>query len=61
MNPKPVGNIDFIVMLPDVEHHNICCVVLVCGLKDIAVHIRLIEFEGINKVDNLANYPDTEI
>ena len=59
--PENVGDIDFNVMFPGVENHAICYVFHVCGLRNIPSQTRLIEFEGINKVDDLANYTDMEI
>lgn len=61
MEPEHVGNLDFNVMFPDVENHAIRYVFHVCGLRDIPAQTRLIEFEGIDDVDDLANYTDTEI
>ena len=61
MEPEPVGDIDFNVMFPDVENHAIRYVFHVCGLRDIPSQTRLIEFEGIDDVEDLANYTDTEI
>ena len=61
MEPEHVGNLDFNVMFPDVENHAIRYVFHVCGLRVIPAQSRLIEFEGINDVDDLANYTGTEI
>lgn len=61
MEPEPVGDIDFNVMFPDVENHAIRYVFHMCGLRDVAAQTRLIEFEGIDDVNDLANYTDTEI
>ena len=61
MEPEHVGNLDFNIMFPDVENHAIRYVFHVCGLRDIPAQTRLIEFEGIDDVDDLANYTDTEI
>lgn len=59
---EPVGrDIDFNVMFPGLEHHNIRYVLHVCGLRDIPSQTRLIEFEGIDEVEDLANYTTTEI
>jgi hypothetical protein len=58
---EPVGDIDFNVMFPDLEHHNIRYVLHICGLRDIPSQTRLIEFEGIDEVEDLANYTNTEI
>ena len=62
MNPEPVINeIDFEVMFPNVDSHAIRYVLHVCGLRDVPAQTRLIEFEGIDEVDDLANYTDAEI
>ena len=64
MNPEPVVNeIDFEVMFPtNVDNHAIRYVLLrMCGLRDVPAQTRLIEFEGIHEVDDLANYTDAEI
>lgn len=62
MNPEPVINeIDFEVMFPNVDNHAIRYVLHVCGLRDVPAQTRLIEFEGIDEVDDLANYTDAEI
>ena len=61
MEPEPVGDIDFGALFPDVEHHAIRYVFHICGLRDIPSQTRLIEFEGIDEVNDLANYTDTEI
>ena len=59
---EPVGrDIDFNVMFPGLEHHNIRYDLHVCGLRDIPSQTRLIEFEGIDEVEDLANYTTTEI
>lgn len=61
MEAENVGDIDFNVMFPGLENHAIRYVFHVCGLRDIPSQTRLIEFEGIDDVDDLANYTDTEI
>ena len=61
MDPEPVAEIDFELMFPDVPNHEIRYVLHVCGLRDIPSQSRLIEFEGIDEVGDLANYTDTEI
>ena len=58
---EPVA-IDFEAMFPDLDHLRIRYYVLyVCGLRDIPSQMRLIEFEGIENVEDLANYTDTEL
>jgi hypothetical protein len=48
-------------MFPDMEHQEMRYVLHVCGLRDIPSQTRLIEFEGIENVEDLANYTDSEI
>ena len=57
---EPV-EIDFEAMFPGEEHLGIRYVLHVCGLRDIPSQTRLIEFEGIETVENLANYTDLEL
>jgi hypothetical protein len=54
-------DIDFEGMFPELEHHGIRYVLHMCGLRDIPSQTRLIEFEGIENVADLANYMDSEI
>jgi hypothetical protein len=61
MEPEPVGDVDFGALFPNVVHHAIHYVFHICGLRDIPSQTRLIEFEGIDTVDNLANYMVTKI
>jgi hypothetical protein len=63
MEPEPVaGDVDFAAMFPNVENqHTICYVFQSCGLRDIPSQTRLFQFEGIDEVDDLANYMDVEI
>ena len=58
---ESAGNIDFNVMFPELENHEIRYVFHVCGLRDIPSQTRLIEFEGIDEVNDLANYTESEI
>jgi hypothetical protein len=39
----------------------ICYVFHVCGMRDIPSQTRLVDFEGIETVEALANYQDSEI
>ena len=48
-------------MFPGLEHQRIRYVFHVCGLRDIPSQTRLIEFEGIESVEDLANYTDSEL
>ncbi|KAI2499225.1 hypothetical protein MHU86_15266 [Fragilaria crotonensis] len=61
MEPEQVGDIDLSAMFPGVENHAIRYVFHVCGLTEIAAQTRLIDFEGIDEVEDLANYTDREI
>ena len=55
-------DIDFEGMFRDLEHHGFHYGVLhVCGVWDIPAQTRLIEYEGIELVKDLANYSDAEI
>lgn len=55
----PAINLD--EMFPDMEHKEMRYVLHMCGLRDIPSQTRLIEFEGIENVEDLANYTDSEI
>ena len=55
------AEIDFEAMFPGLENHGIRYVLHVCGLTDIPSQTRLIEFEGIDNVEALANYTDFEL
>ena len=48
-------------MFPELEHHGICYVLHMCGLRDIPSQSRLIELKGIELVEDLANCTDSEI
>jgi hypothetical protein len=54
-------DIDFEGMFPDLEHHGMRYVLHMCGIQDIQAQTRLIEYEGIEEVDQLAIYDDKEI
>ncbi len=53
--------IDFEGMFPELGNHGIRYVLHVCGIRDIQAQTQLIEFEGIEEVDQLAIYDDKEI
>jgi hypothetical protein len=55
------AEIDFEAMFPGLEHHGIRYVFHMCGLRDVPSQTRLIEYEGIENVTDLANYTDAEI
>ena len=57
-NPVPI---DFEAMFPGLEHHGIRYVFHMCGLRDLPSQTRLIEYEGIENITDLANYTDTEL
>ena len=48
-------------MFPGLDHQRIRYVFHVCGLRDVPSQTRLIEFEGIESVEDLANYTDSEL
>jgi hypothetical protein len=48
-------------MFPDLEHQSMHYVLHVCGLRDIPSQTRLIEYEGLETVEELANYTDSEL
>ncbi len=54
-------DIDFEGMFPDLEHHGMRYVLHMCGVRDIQAQTRLIEYEGIEEVDQLAIYDDKDI
>ena len=56
-----IVDIDFEAMFSELEHHGIRYVLHMCGLRDIPAQTRLIIFEGIELVADLANYTDAEI
>jgi hypothetical protein len=58
---EPIANIDFEGMFPDLNHHGFRYVLHVCGLRELPAQTRLIDFEGIENVEDLANYTDAEI
>jgi hypothetical protein len=53
--------IDFEALFPDLEHHGICYVLHVCGLRDFPSQTRLIAFEGIKSVEDVARYTDVKL
>lgn len=52
------ADIDFAGMFPNIEHHGFRYVLYVCGLREIPAQTRLIDYEGIETVEGLANYTD---
>ncbi|KAI2490039.1 hypothetical protein MHU86_24554 [Fragilaria crotonensis] len=60
MDPAPaILNLD--EMFPDLEHQPMRYVLHMCGLRDIPSQTRLIEFEGLEDINELANYTDSEL
>jgi hypothetical protein len=57
----PVIDIDFVGMFPGVDHHGFRYVLHVCGLRELPAQTRLIDYEGIETVEDLANYTDAEL
>jgi hypothetical protein len=60
-NMEPVADIDFEGMFPGLDHHGFRYVLHVCGLWDLPAQTRLINYEGIEMVEDLANYTDSEL
>ena len=63
MDPPPiVPAFDLVAMFPgDVAHREMHYILHVCGLRDIPSQTRLIEYEGLENVEDLANYTDAEL
>jgi hypothetical protein len=60
MDPVPaILNLD--EMFPDLEHQPMRYVLHMCGLRDIPSQTRLIEFEGLEDINELANYTESEL
>ena len=57
----PAAGIDLDAMFPLLQHQRMRFVLHVCGLRDILSQTRLIEFEGLETVEELANYTDAEL
>lgn len=56
-----VAVIDFDATFPGVGHHGIRYVLNKCGITDLAAETCLFEYEGIETVEGLANFTDTDI
>ena len=54
-------DIDFEGMFPEMDHHGMRYVLHMCGIRDIQAQTRLIEYEGIEEVDQLAIYDNKDI
>jgi hypothetical protein len=53
--------VDLEAMFPGLEHQPMRYVLHVCGLRNIPSQTRLIEYEGLETVEELANYTDNEL
>lgn len=60
MDPAAVV-INLEALFPGLEHQGIRYIFYVCGLRDLPSQTRLIEYEGIEAVEDLANYTDAEL
>jgi hypothetical protein len=58
---EPIADIDFEGMFPDLDHHGFRYVLHVSGLRELPAQTCLINFEGIENVEDLASYTDAEI
>ena len=54
-------DIDFEGVFPELENHGIRYVLHMCGIRDLQSQTRLIDYEGLKEVDQLAMYEDKEI
>lgn len=54
-------DIDFEGLFPELGHQGIRYVLHVCGIRDLQAQTRLINYEGIEDVEQLAIYDDKEI
>jgi hypothetical protein len=59
MDPPVIVNLD--ELFPELEHQPMRYVLRVCGLRDIPSQTRLIEYEGLETIEELANYTDSEL
>jgi hypothetical protein len=58
---EPIADINFEGMFLNLDHHGFRYVLHVCGLRELPARTRLTNFEGIENVEDLANYTDAEI
>jgi hypothetical protein len=58
---EPIADIDLEGMFPNLDHHGFRYVLHVCRLRELPAQTRLIALEGIENVEDLANYTDAEI
>ena len=59
MDPAAIVNLD--EMFPALEHQPMRYVLHMCGLRDIPSQTRLITFEGLEDIEDLAHYTDSEL
>lgn len=57
--PAVIVNLD--EMFPGLEHQPMRYILHVCGLRDIPSQTRLIDFEGLENIEDLAHYTDGEL
>jgi hypothetical protein len=60
MDPVPAA-LNLNEMFPNLEHQPMRYVLHMCGLRDIPSQTRLIEYEGLEDISELANYTDGEL
>ena len=48
-------------MFPGLEHQPMLYILHVCGLRDVPSQMQLIEFEGLENIEDLAHYTDGEL
>ena len=53
--------VDLEAMFPGLEHQPMRFILHVCGLRDIPSQTRLMQYEGLESVEELANYTDSEL
>lgn len=61
MDPVPAAIINLDEMFPGLEHQPMRYVLHMCGLRDIPSQTRLITFEGLEDIEDLAHYTDSEL
>ena len=60
MDPPVIVNLD--ELFPELEHQPMRYVLHVCGsLRDIPFQTRLVEYEGLETIKELASYTDREL
>jgi len=61
MDPVPAAIVNIDKMFPDLEHQPMHYVLHMCGLRDIPSQTQLITFEGLEDIEDLAHYTDSEL